>query len=346
MPAVRSTHCPETGVMSLVSLAVLRAVSLFLGLIGVIFLLRLGWHRWRRKALWPPSEQDLAFLMVLPAALGILIFYLYPLLQAALLSFHQPGGQADWLGQTFVGGQNYTFLWSQSRFWVALRYTLYFTGLAVGLELLLGLAMALFAAYAGGQRWNPWRALLILPWAIPPIVAAAIWKWLLNADVGLGAYLTWLPWVKEPPLFLVEPWLAMHSVIVVDVWKMTPLIAILLLAGLTAISPVLYEAARIDGAGVWQRFRYVTWPLLQPTLLVAGLYRTIDALRTFDLVYGLTNGGPGNLTETLSSLSYKWYFSQARFGLGAAYSMVLLGLTLVLVWGYLYRLRRNLPGVD
>lgn len=183
---------------------------------------------------------------------------------------------------------------------------------------------------------------MVIPWAIPPIISAAIWKWFLNADVGLGFFLAQWGLAEEPPLFLADPMLAMHSVILADVWKMSSMIAILLIGGLAIIPQDLYDAAKVDGARGFYRFRRITLPLLSPTIMVALLFRSMDALRTFDLVYGLTKGGPGVTTETLSSFAYKYYFSRARFGLGSAYGVVIFIIIMILSFFYISRIKNNL----
>jgi ABC-type sugar transport system permease subunit len=186
------------------------------------------------------------------------------------------------------------------------------------------------------------RSLIIIPWAIPPIISAAIWKWFYNADVGIGTLLVQWGIMSSVPLFLVDPWLARFAVILADVWKMSSMIAILMIGGLAVIPQQIYDAAKVDGARGLYRFRRLTLPLLAPTIAVAVLFRSMDAIRTFDLIYGLTKGGPGITTETLSSFAYKYYFSRAQFGLGSAYGVVVFVLVLFLGVFYVSRIRRNL----
>jgi len=186
------------------------------------------------------------------------------------------------------------------------------------------------------------RSIIVIPWAIPPIISANIWKWLFNADVGMGALLKQAGLVKEAPIFLADPVLATYSVILADVWKMSSMMAILLIGGLAIIPQDIYDAAKVDGARAFYRFLRITLPMLAPTILVALLFRCMDALRTFDLIYGLTKGGPGTSTETLSSFTYKYYFTSAQFGLGSAYGMVVFVLILGLSIIYISRIRKNL----
>jgi ABC-type sugar transport system permease subunit len=288
------------------------------------------------------SEPELALLFVLPAVIGIFLFYYYQIAQTAIYSLNYLNHTTKWSMETFIGLKNYLDVFRSKNFLGALRYTLYFTVLAVFFEFWIGLGMAMSTFWVGRGLRGFLRSLIVIPWAIPPIISAAIWKWFFNADVGLGHFLVQLGLVQEPPLFLADPILARHSVIFADVWKMSSMLAILLIGGLAIIPQDIYDAAKVDGARGFYRFRRITLPMLTPTILVALLFRTMDALRTFDLIYGLTKGGPGVTTETLSSFAYKFYFSRARFGLGSAYGMVIFVLILILSFFYISRIRGNL----
>jgi multiple sugar transport system permease protein len=288
------------------------------------------------------SEPELALLFVLPAVIGIFLFYYYQIAQTAIYSLNNLDHTTKWTSETFVGLKNYVSVFQSKNFWRAFGYTLYFTVLAVFFEFWIGLGMAMATFWVSRYLQGFLRALIIIPWAIPPIISAAIWKWFLNADVGLGYFMAQIGLVDEPPLFLVHPILAMHAVIIADIWKMSSFIAILMIGGLAVIPQDIYDAAKVDGARTFFRFRRLTLPMLTPTIMVALLFRTMDALRTFDLIYGLTKGGPGITTETLSSFAYKFYFTRARFGLGSAYGMVIFILILVLSFFYISHIRKNL----
>ncbi len=293
----------------------------------------------RRRAL---SESELALLFILPAVIGIFLFYYYQIAQTLIYSLNDLDHTTKWTEETFVGLKNYVSVFRSKNFLGALRYTFYFTVVAVFIEFWLGLGMAMTTFWVRGLWRGFLRSVIVIPWAIPPIISAAIWKWLYNADVGLGYWLKQAGLVDEPPLFLVDPVLAAHSVILADVWKMSSMIAILLIGGLAVIPQDIYDAAKVDGARAFYRFRRITLPMLTPTILVALLFRSMDALRTFDLVYGLTKGGPGTTTETLSSFAYQFYFTRARFGLGSAYGMVVFIMIMTLSFFYISRIRKNL----
>jgi multiple sugar transport system permease protein len=212
----------------------------------------------------------------------------------------------------FIGLDNYARLVADERFWNALGNTAYFAAVSVALELLLGLAFALAM-----QRPFRGRALLygviLVPWAVPTAVSARMWEWMYDTEIGVlnalsGVRVNWLG----------SPDWAMHAAILMDVWKSTPFVALLLIAGLQGIPRDLYRAAAVDGAGRWMVLRRVTLPLLAPVILVAAVFRTIDAFRVFDTIYVLTGGGPADSTETLSIYAYKTLFQSLEFGYGAA----------------------------
>lgn len=288
------------------------------------------------------SEQELALLFIIPAALGIFLFYYYQIGQTVIFSLNHLDHQTQWSWETFVGLGNYIDVFTSSTFLGALYFTLYFTVVAVFIEFWVGLGMAMSTFWVSPMLRGFLRSIIVIPWAIPPIISANIWKWLYNGDVGAGYILKQLGLVKEAPVFLADPVLSVYSVILADVWKMSSMMAILLIGGLAIIPQEIYDAAQVDGARGFYRFRRITLPMLAPTILVALLFRCMDALRTFDLIYGLTNGGPGTSTETLSSFTYKFYFTSVQFGLGSAYGMVVFGMIMFLSIFYIRRIRKSL----
>lgn len=268
-----------------------------------------------------------AALMVAPAAILLAGVALFPIGAAFRLSldrmmvvFHE---------RSFIGLDNYAFLARDPRFWSALGNTVYFSVVSVSVELVLGLGLALLLqARAPGQGLL--RAAILVPWAIPTVVAARLWAWLFNPSYGLIPRL--LP-IRDVD-WLGTPGWAMHAAIIVDVWKSTPFVALLLLAGLQTIPADLYRAAEIDGASALRSFRSITLPLLRPTIALALVLRTLDAFRVFDAVYVLTGGGPANTTETLSIYTYKTLMRAGDFGYGSALAVVTF--LCVLVWSLLY----------
>jgi multiple sugar transport system permease protein len=247
--------------------------------------------------------------MAAPAVVVLAGVAVLPVLAAMWLSLHR--SILIFHDQRFVGLANFRFLVSDARFWSALGTTARFTAVAVAVELVLGLPIALLLHRGKGLL----RAALLLPWAIPTAVSARMWAWLFNADYGLLHRL--LPSVD----WLGSPGTALSAAVLVDVWKTTPFVALILLAGLQSIPEDVYEAARVDGAGRARIFTGVTLPLLRPSILLALLFRSLDAFRVFDAIYVLTEGGPANATETLSIYAYKTLMRSGDFGYGSTLSV-------------------------
>ncbi len=259
-------------------------------------------------------ERKQAYLLVAPAVAVLGGVALYPILAAVWLSLQR--FILVFRERRFIGLDNYAFLLSDARFWSALGNTAYFTLVAVAVELLLAVPLALLLNRAFPGR-GLLRASALIPWAIPTVVSARLWAWMFNPDYGLinrllpGADINWLG----------APGYALHAAILVDVWKTTPFVALLVLAGLQGIPEDIYKAARVDGASAWRTFRSMTLPLLKPAILLALLFRTLDAFRVFDAIYVLTEGGPANTTETLSIYAYKTLMRSGDFGYGSTLSV-------------------------
>lgn len=273
-----------------------------------------------------PQPSERPFLFVLPALALMVAVALYPLASTVWLSFHD---ELPIFGiSRFVGLSHYVELWRDPRFWHSLSNTLYFTVISVTLEVILGLGAALLLQQVFPARGLV-RALVLMPWFIPTVVAARLWEWIYNPQLGVLNFL-----LRESGLsadgfnWLGYPSLALHAAILADVWKTAPFAALLILAGLQTIPPDLYRAARVDGAGPVQVFGHITLPLLIPVLGITGLFRTLDAMRVFDIVYVLTGGGPANTTETLSIYAYRLSFQTLQFGYGAAVAVVIFALVL------------------
>jgi ABC-type sugar transport system permease subunit len=256
--------------------------------------------------------------MVAPAVATILLVALFPLGWTIWESFHLHDLRMPWLGQPFVGFENYGEVLRDRRFWGAMGHTLWFAAASVSLELVLGCALALAMNRTFRGRALV-RASILIPWAIPTVVGALVWRFMFE---GLENWLTHdrLAWVP---------------IILADTWKETPFVALLLLAGLQGIDPTLYEAARIDGASAWRQFRFVTLPLLMPAILVALIFRTMNAFRVFDLIYVLTGGGPGTATEPIALYTFNSLMHNLRFGYGSTLSVLVFLVTFALALGYI-----------
>jgi multiple sugar transport system permease protein len=279
------------------------------------------------------AERRFGLALATPALIAIFAVVLLPLVNALILSFQQRD-LARPQNDAFVGLDNYIRLATDERFLNSLKATTVFSLTSIAIELPLAIAFALVLTQAFRGRGLA-RAIIILPWALPAVVAASMWKWIYNADFGaLNAVLLQLGLIDEYQVWLADPNWAMGLIILANVWKETPLTVLLLLGALMAIPTAPYEAARIDGASAWQRFRYVTFPLILPILIVAGLLQLIWGFQTFEIPQIITGGGPQSSTELVSLRIYSTTFRSLRFGLGAAmaYSVALLLLVPAIIY--------------
>lgn len=263
------------------------------------------------------SEQALAYLLIAPAVLCIIFIAFFPIGRTIYLSMFKMKLQFMNLRQ-FVGIDNYITLATDSRFWSSLYNTLYFVFISVGIEFVIGFIMALTMNRNFFGRGIV-RASILVPWAIPTVVSAMMWNFIYNDQLGvLNDILVRLNIIDSYRSWLGSTSSAMWAIITTDVWKTSPYVGLLLLAGLQVIPADLYEAATVDGASKLRQFFSVTLPLLKPTILVTLLFRTLDAFRVFDVVFVLTGGGPANTTETISIYTYKTLFRNLDFGIGSA----------------------------
>lgn len=284
----------------------------------------------------PQRGHRAAFLGPMTALLAIVT--LTPFLYGLYLSLTDTTPTAGTSG--FVGTANFAALVADPAFWRALRLTVFFTVFAVSVEVVAGLALALTLATLRRAR-HLLRALLLLPLAGTPVAVFYSWRIMLNPSYGVVDHLLGLAGIAPVP-WLGHPTTAMVSLLVVDVWQWTPFVMVILYGGVVAIPAEVREAAEVDGARGLSMFRHVTLPMLLPYLGLALLFRTIDALKTFDSIAVLTSGGPGDATVTLNLLSYRQAITNLQFGKGAASAILLLVLTLVVgrvLVGSLYRVR-------
>jgi len=276
------------------------------------------------------QEKITGWLLVVPALLLLLLVFAYPILRAvwSSLFLENLGTQ---LQPIFAGLDNYTRLVLDGRFWQSLWNTAVFTIASVVLELLLGMGIALVLNQSFRGR-GALRTIAILPWALPTAVMALAWAWIFNDQFGVwNDILLRLGFIEAPINWLGNPNLAMMTIVAADVWKTTPFISILLLAGLQSIPQDLYEAHAIDGASPWQSFYRITLPLLMPQILIALLFRVAQAVGIFDLVQVMTGGGPAGSTETVSIYIYATVMRYLDFGYGAALVVVTFALLIVAV---------------
>jgi multiple sugar transport system permease protein len=276
----------------------------------------------------------IAWLCLAPGLAFVGGLLLLPLGEVLRLSLHRV-----WLQmpgeRPFIGIENYLALLAAPRSWNAFRVTLLFLAVSVAAEMALGLCLALLLHQRFPGRGAA-RAASLVPWALPTVVSALMWGWIFHDRYGIANRLLMdLGLLDAPLVWLGTPGTAFLAAVVADVWKTTPYVALILLAGLQGIGEDVVEAARVDGAAGLAFLWRIVLPILRPALAVALLFRALDAFRVFDVIYVLTRGGPGGATETLALLAYQTLFQDLDFGRGAALSVVLfaanLGLSLVLL---------------
>jgi multiple sugar transport system permease protein len=287
---------------------------------------QLRWSRFSRHAL--------PYVLIAPTLLLLLGVLVYPMAQSLIFSF-QSYNLLRPETQKFVGFQNYINIVKSDQFWTTLRVTLVYTAVAVAIEFVIGLAIALLLnRNLIGRRFI--RTIILLPFFSTPTVVALAWKLMLHTEFGMINY--FLSLVGISARNWLGPGLALPSLIMVEIWQQTSFIVLILLAGLQALPQEPYEAAIIDGANPWQLLTKVTLPLLRPVILVALIFRTMFTLRVFDTIWVLTGGGPANETRTFSIGIYLTGFRQFDIGTGAALSWILLLITMAIslvYWRYL-----------
>ncbi len=283
----------------------------------------------RRKLSLLQRDARSAWLLVLPALLIILGVSLWPIIYTFILSFYNVPQGINQV-RTFIGLQNYLSMLKDQLFWQTIGRTVYFTVVSVGLEMVIGMTVALLI-HAHPPGWKVLRFALIIPWAVPTIVNGAIWRWIYSSDFGaLNGLLSQLGLIKHYIPWLSLPNMAMPLVILADVWHMMPFVALILQAALATLPEELDEAAAVDGANAFRRFWSIRLPMLRPAILVALIARTVDAFRVFDIVYMITAGGPANKTLTITFLTYWNLFPWGKQGTGAALSFLISAFTLTM----------------
>lgn len=300
-----------------------------------------GRHRSRVRGAGPApgvrvrADRKLGYTLVAPVVILLLAVTGLPLVSNLWNSLHFDNLADAGLPHKFEGVSNYTAMFTNPLWTAALERTLAFTAVTVVFDVVvaLGLAQMLNKKFRGR---GVLRAAILVPWAVPTVVSATLWKTMFDPRAGFVDYFlgaihpAWanLTWLNA------SVWRSWTVIFVADSWKNIPFVAIILLAGLQVIPNEIYEAARVDGASAWQQFRRLTLPMLKPALMVALIFRTLQALLVFDVIYIMTGGGPGNSTQTLSFLNFNTFINATDFGLGGAISVGLVVLALIVSWGY------------
>jgi multiple sugar transport system permease protein len=293
---------------------------------------------WQRAS--GASGKRLGYALVSPVVLVLLAITAFPLVYNIWNSFHY-FELLNPVGHRFVGLSNYREVFSsQTGLGPAVEHTIGYAAISVPIEVALGLGIALLLNRPMRGRGVA-RSLLLLPWAVPTVISATVWKTMLDPQTGgvdyvlsllhlPGAHTTWLN---------TSSFLSWVAILLADTWQVVPFVAILLLAGLQGIPRELYEAAAVDGATGWGTFWRITLPMLRPALLVALVFRTLSALMIFDIIYALTGAGPGTSTSTLGYVDWSAFLVHGNFGLGGAISVVMVVIALVIAAVYRLILR-------
>lgn len=275
------------------------------------------------------SEGFLGYAFLAPALLLISFFALYPVADTIWLSLHQIILTLPALGEKFVGMDNYNTLFKDPAVISSYSVTLAFVIITTAFELLFGLVIALVINECFPGR-GAVRAAALIPWALPTVVASQMWRFIFNDQYGFFNYLLYGSDTAAYKAWLAEPMTAFAAILIADIWKTSSFAGLLILAGLQIIPRDLYHAARIDGANRWQQFRHITLPMIKPAILVALLFRTMDALRVFDLVFVMTQGGPADSTSVIQFYGYKKIFTEGDIGYGSAVSTLIFVTILVI----------------
>jgi multiple sugar transport system permease protein len=282
------------------------------------------------------SRQSLVALGFLaPALVYVVVFFGYPLVHNLIMGFQDYTVASFYTGNApFVGWRNYIAVFDDPVFGKAVVNTVLFTVGSIVCQFAIGLALAVFfnGRFLGSALL---RSLLLLPWLLPLVVSGAVWRWMLDADHGvINTALRALHLASGPVPWLTSPHWALAAVILTNIWIGIPFNLVILHGGLRAIPATLHEAAALDGAGAWQRFSRVTWPLLRPVTAVVLMLGLVYTVKVFDVIMVVTRGGPANASQTLTTWSYNLSFQQFEFGKGAAVGNVLIVVTTL--FGLLY----------
>ena len=285
------------------------------------------------------SSKYLALILILPAFLIVFSVFLYPILYSLFMSLNK----INFAARTFeyLGAENYIMLFKDKYFLQSISITIYFTIITVLAEIVLGIGMAMVLSRDFKGRGFV-RGIMILPWALPTVVNAIMWKWIFNSNYGaLNALLSQLNFIEEYKIWLGSSLSALNCMIFANVWKETPYVVLLTIAALSNIPTELYESARVDGANTWRTFWRITLPIIKPVVMILVITKTIWAIQTFDLAYILTGGGPASATELVAFFIHKNTFKFLKFGYGSAMAYMLTLVTFMMSFAYIKILSKN-----
>ncbi|MBR0665194.1 sugar ABC transporter permease [Roseomonas hellenica] len=279
------------------------------------------------------TDRQVGVLFMLPFLVALLLFLVWPIAEAVRLSFVRYNPLRPEV-QPFVGLDNYRFVLEDPLFWESFHQALIWTGWSTFFQAVIGVGLALLL-HQPLRGINAFRGLLLFPYIVPTVVIALNWRWLFNSEIGIVNHLLLQAGIiAEPVAWLSTPDMAMASAILLNVWKYTPFVVIVVLARLQTIPTELYDAAKVDGAGALRRFRDITLPQLAEVLAVVVVFRTIWTFNKFEEIFLLTRGGPGTSTYNLALYAYDQSIANLRMGVGAAAGVLML--LVLLVASFLY----------
>lgn len=278
-------------------------------------------------------DRNLKWIYTLPAVLFVLLMMVFPILYTVRISFYEWSMSAK-TPPKWVGLDNYIALITDGRFWDRVQQTFVFTFGALIVQTVLGVAIAVLL-HRNFFGKNLVKTLFLLPMVATPVAMGLVWMLIYEPSIGAANMLLKLIGL-EPQQWIASPTQVMPSLILIDVWQWTPMIALIVMAGLATLPTEPYEAADVDGASSWQKFYYVTLPLLRPTIVVAVMLRLIDVLKTFDIIYATTQGGPNMKSETLNIYGYTLGFQYFKLGMASSllviFFAIVMGFTLLMIY--------------
>lgn len=286
-------------------------------------------------------DRHLKWVFTLPAVIFVLVMMAFPVMYTFRISFYE-WSMSSVTAPKWVGFANYKAMLQDERFWDSVGITFYFTFASLFIEVILGVAIALLF-FRGFRGNNAAKAILMLPMVATPVAIALVWMLIYEPTIGIAN--TVLKALGLAPLeWLGSTSQVIPSLILIDVWQWTPMIALIVIAGLTSLPQEPYESASIDGAAGWQKLLYITLPLLQPTIMVAFILRLVELLKQFDIIYATTQGGPASASETLNLFGYIMSFEYFKMGSASSLLMMFFALVMCLI-GLMIWIRKRL-GVD
>jgi multiple sugar transport system permease protein len=278
-------------------------------------------------------DRNLKWIYTMPAVLFVLLMMVFPIIYTVRISFFEWSMSAT-TPPKWVGIANYSTLLSDNRFWDSVKSTFIFTIGSITIETVLGVAIALLL-FRDFRGKNIVKTIFLLPMVATPVAMGLVWMLIYEPSIGVANTLLKMLGLA-PQLWIASPTQALPSLILIDVWEWTPMIALIVMAGLSTLPSEPYEAADVDGASAWQKLIHITMPMLRQTIIVAMMLRLIDVLKTFDIIYSTTQGGPNNVSETLNIYGYTLAFQYFKLGMASSllvmFFALVLGATLLMIW--------------